>query len=215
MRQPARICTQPLAAEEVRGVVDGAKVPSPSSEIKIAHGELVAPNSGAASGVISVVVILMDSDNGFRCVNERYAGAARFPDQPLIPENPAYDKGREVTQIEAARERKIVDPTARALISLLKRKVPDVGRPVRDGKLSSLSIELELKDRMPKERLGLELPKSRVPTSAIAADRINVSVLVRGQTATRLPHTTVAPVRRRAKVCQQPEIFASYASIHP
>ena len=65
----------------------------------------------------------------------------------------------------------------------------------------------ELKDRMPKERLGLELPKSRVPTSAIAADRINVSVLVRGQTATRLPHTAVAPVWRRAKSCQQPEFF--------
>ena len=80
-------------------------------------------------------------------------------------------------------------------------------KPVRDGKLSSLSIELELKDRMPKERLGLELPKSRVPTSAIAADRINVSVLVRGQTATRLPHTAVAPIRRRSKGCQQPESF--------
>ena len=60
---------------------------------------------------------------------------------------------------------------------------------------------------MPEERPSLELPESRVPASAVAADRIDVPVLVRGQTATRLPHTAVAPIRRRTKGCQQPKSF--------
>src|SRR5256885_13987036 len=98
-------------------VVNRKHMPLSTGKVIVALRLLVRPDTLCASWMIAVVVILMDSCDNWRNVNDGSAFHARFPDQPVIPPDAPNNELRHF-RIEAAPKCEIIHGVTRLLDSL-------------------------------------------------------------------------------------------------
>ena len=119
----------PIAAfaggfQNVGGISDGVEVPFAAGQFVIAAGLRVRPNALGATGMIAVVMILVDGRDLARNIDNIGAEVARLPNEVVIPPDAPDDERRNLG-IEAAGEGEIVDRIGAAANSFLEGELAE------------------------------------------------------------------------------------------
>src|SRR5437588_11303628 len=90
--QPVReVASDTRGTKAVCGVLDSMQVRPAAAELEVAARFFAEENTGHPLRMMSVVVILMDSGDGFACIHNRDTRGAHFPESPVVP--PAASDG--------------------------------------------------------------------------------------------------------------------------
>src|SRR5271168_154314 len=128
--------------QEVR-TIDGPEMGISTGVKKIALRLFVVPDAGFSFWMVSVIVILVNCLHYCGGVHDRRAEARCAPNEPVVPENPANHEGRNLAEVETARENEIIDPVGGPLVVGSRSQLADICVPRRFDEIDG-SVELHV-----------------------------------------------------------------------